>query len=168
MARKVWQFLLVLSVVMLSPEKGKGSIQEAKDKLMAFPSGLFDTPKASLKGVALKKVTSKSVTLEGTVVVDNPNFFSIPLGEVPFAFKSSGRIVASGVVPDQGSLPAKKETTLYVPVEIPYSIIKTLTHDLAGDGDIDYEMDVTLKFRIPIIGKTITIPLSRSGEVKIF
>lgn len=91
MARKVWQFLLVLSVVMLSPEKGKGSIQEAKDKLMAFPSGLFDTPKASLKGVALKKVTSKSVTLEGTVVVDNPNFFSIPLGEVPFAFKSSGR-----------------------------------------------------------------------------
>ncbi|KAF3792842.1 hypothetical protein EJ110_NYTH10829 [Nymphaea thermarum] len=164
-AKNVWHFLLVLSVVLLLPERGKGNVAAAKNKQLIF--GLFDVPKAALRNVALKKVTTKSVTLQGTVVVNNPNFFRIPIGEVPFAFKSSGRVIASGVVPNQGSLPAWKETTFDVPVEIPYSIVKTMTMDIAGDGDIDYELDVTLKFRMPIIGKMITIPLNKSGEINI-
>lgn len=76
------------------------------------------------------------------------------------------REIATGRIPDPGSLKASGETVLEVPVKVPYSIMVSLIRDVAIDWDIDYELEVKLIIDIPVIGN-ITIPLSTKGEMKL-
>lgn len=75
-------------------------------------------------------------------------------------------MIASGRIPDPGSLKASGDTLIDVPVKVPHSIIITLVKDIATDWDIDYELELGLIIDIPIVGN-ITIPLSRKGEIKL-
>lgn len=78
----------------------------------------------------------------------------------------SRRVVASGKVPDPGSLKANDKTTLEVPVKVPYEFLISIMRDIGGDRDIDYELEVGLIIDLPIFGD-ITIPLSAKGELKL-
>ena len=75
-------------------------------------------------------------------------------------------MIASGRIPDPGSLKASGDTLVDVPVKVPHSIIVTLVKDIATDWDIDYELELGLIFDLPVIGN-ITIPLSRKGQIKL-
>ena len=76
------------------------------------------------------------------------------------------RVIASGKIPDPGSLKANDTTILEVPAKVPHSLLMSLARDIGADWDIDYEMLVNLIIDIPIFGD-ITIPLSRKGEVRL-
>ena len=76
------------------------------------------------------------------------------------------RVIASGTIPDPGSLKAKDTTLLEVPVKCPYSILVSLAKDIGRDWDIDYQLDVGLTIDLPIVGN-FTIPLSTKGEIKL-
>ena len=76
------------------------------------------------------------------------------------------REIASGKIPDPGSLKAKDTTIVDVPVKVPHSLLVSLARDIGADWDIDYELEVGLTIDLPIVGD-ITIPLSRKGEVKL-
>lgn len=76
------------------------------------------------------------------------------------------REIASGTIPDPGSLKAKEKTMVDVPVKVPYSILMSLARDIGADWDIDYQLDLGLVVDLPAIGN-FTIPLSRNGEVKL-
>lgn len=76
------------------------------------------------------------------------------------------REIASGTIPDPGSLKAKDTTMVDVPVKVPYSILMSLAKDIGADWDIDYQLDLGLVIDLPVIGN-FTIPLSQKGEVKL-
>ena len=76
------------------------------------------------------------------------------------------RAIASGTIPDPGSLKASDTTMLDVPVKVPYSILISLARDIGADWDIDYELELGLTIDLPVIGD-ITIPLSQKGEIKL-
>lgn len=75
-------------------------------------------------------------------------------------------MIASGTIPDPGSLVANGSTVLDVPVKVPYSIAISLMKDMFLDWDIDYQLDIGLTIDLPVVGD-ITIPVSTQGEIKL-
>ena len=76
------------------------------------------------------------------------------------------REIASGNIPDPGSLKANDTTLLEVPVKVPYGILLSLARDIGADWDIDYQLDLGLIIDLPVVGN-FTIPLSYKGEMKL-
>ena len=76
------------------------------------------------------------------------------------------REIASGTIPDPGSLKANDTTMLDVPVKVPHSILLSLAKDIGADWDIDYQLDLGLVIDLPVIGN-FTIPVSQKGEIKL-
>lgn len=76
------------------------------------------------------------------------------------------RVIATGKVPDPGSLKASDSTMLDVGVNVPHSVLISLARDIGRDWDIDYELQIGLVIDLPVIGN-FTIPLSTKGEIKL-
>ncbi|XP_017974219.1 PREDICTED: late embryogenesis abundant protein Lea14-A [Theobroma cacao] len=123
-------------------------------------------PEASVTDVDLKHVTRESVEYNAKVSVSNPYNQPLPICQISFTLKSAGRTIASGTIPDPGSLKASDTTMLDVPVKVPYNILISLARDIGADWDIDYELELGLTIDLPLIGD-ITIPLSQKGEIKL-
>ncbi|XP_030962101.1 desiccation protectant protein Lea14 homolog [Quercus robur] len=123
-------------------------------------------PEATINDVDFKRVSGDSVEYLAKVSVTNPYGHPIPICEISYTLKSAGRVIASGTVPDPGSLKASDTTMLEVPVKVAHSIMVSLAKDVCADGDIDYELDLGITIDLPIIGN-FTIPLSTKGEVKL-
>lgn len=123
-------------------------------------------PEADVKDVDLKDVNRDSVTYNAEVAVSNPYDHSIPICEISFFFKSAGREIASGTVPDPGSLKAGDMTMLNVPLKVPHSVMVTLAKDIGADWDVDYELGIGLTIDLPIFGN-FTIPLNKKGAIKL-
>lgn len=75
-------------------------------------------------------------------------------------------MIASGTVPDPGSLRANDQTRVDVPIMVPYDFLLSIAKDVGRDWDIDYELVVGLTVDLPLFGN-FTIPLSKKGEVKL-
>ncbi|GAV63741.1 LEA_2 domain-containing protein [Cephalotus follicularis] len=123
-------------------------------------------PEASVTDVDLKHFNHDSVEYHAKVSVDNPYSHSIPICEISYTFKSAGRGIASGTIPDPGSLKGNDKTMLEVPVKVPYGILVSLAKDIGAYWDIDYELELGLTIDLPVIGN-FTIPLSQKGEIKL-
>lgn len=76
------------------------------------------------------------------------------------------RVIASGTIPDPGSLKGNDNTMLDVGIKVPHSVLVSLIRDIGADWDIDYQLDLALIIDLPVIGN-ITIPLSQKGEMKL-
>lgn len=139
-------------------EKAKNYVTE---KLADTP-----VPEATIPDVDLKGFGLDGITLLAKVAVTNPYGVSIPICDIGYAVKCSDREVASGKIPDPGSLKASDTTTLEVTVKVPHSAAVSLVRDVGGDWDIDYLLDISLVIDLPVIGN-FTIPLSYKGEMKL-
>ncbi|XVF22470.1 hypothetical protein REPUB_Repub12eG0175700 [Reevesia pubescens] len=123
-------------------------------------------PEASVTDVDLKHVGRDGIEYGAKVSVSNPYSTSIPICEISYTLKSAGRVIASGTIPDPGSLKGSDTTMLDVPVKVPHSILVSLVKDIGADWDIDYELELGLTIDLPLIGD-FTIPLSQKGEIKL-
>ncbi|CAH1447866.1 unnamed protein product [Lactuca virosa] len=146
-----------------------GDMASLLDKAKQFVSDAvasMEKPEASVTDVDLKEVSLGSVTYLAKVKVLNPYSVSIPIGEIRYVLKSSGSEIASGTVPDPGSLKGDGETMLNVDIKVPHSVLVSLVKDIGRDWDIDYDLKVTLVVDLPLIGN-ISIPITSTGEVKL-
>jgi LEA14-like dessication related protein len=123
-------------------------------------------PEADLADLSVGHVGRDGATLAGRLDVRNPYSHSIPICQISYSLKSAGREVASGTMPDPGSLAASDTTRLDLPVKVPYDFLLSLAKDAGSDWDIDYEMRVGLTVDLPIIGN-FTLPLTKAGELKL-
>ncbi|XP_074263359.1 late embryogenesis abundant protein Lea14-A-like [Silene latifolia] len=139
----------------------KKATKYAVDKVADIPK-----PEASIEDVDLKNVAKSGITYLAKLGVLNPYSHSIPICEISFCLKTDNRVIASGNVPDPGSIEAKKTTMLEVPMLVPHDIVLTLVKDLWKDWDIDYELQIGLIVDLPVFG-SFTIPLDTKGEIKL-
>ncbi|KAL0308083.1 UNVERIFIED_CONTAM: Desiccation protectant protein Lea14 [Sesamum calycinum] len=63
-------------------------------------------PEATVTDVDFKGLGLDGITLLAKVSVSNPYSVPIPIGEIVYVVKSAGRGIASGSIPDPGSLTA--------------------------------------------------------------
>ncbi|CAN6568236.1 hypothetical protein ACFX13_000825 [Malus domestica] len=123
-------------------------------------------PEAEVTDVDFKKMGLSHVEYLSKVSVTNPYSHSIPICDIKYTLKSVNRVIASGTIPDPGSLKASDITVLEVLLKVPHSILVTLAKDLGADWDFDYELDIGLTIDLPVIGN-FTIPLNKKGEFKL-
>ncbi|KAK9279063.1 hypothetical protein L1049_012738 [Liquidambar formosana] len=123
-------------------------------------------PEASVEDVDLKDVSRECIDYNAKVAVKNPYGHTLAICEITYTFKSAGRVIASGKVPDPGSLKANDITMLDVGLKVPHNVLVTLVKDIGADWDIDYELEVGLTIDLPIIGN-FTIPISKKGQMKL-
>ncbi|CAH9093072.1 unnamed protein product [Cuscuta epithymum] len=123
-------------------------------------------PEASIADVNIGGISFGSVSYQAIVNVKNPYPLPIPICEIQYVLKSATREIASGIIRDPGSLKAKDTTVLDVPVNVPHSVLVSVMKDIGRDWDIDYLLQLKLIIDLPVVGN-ITIPLTRSGEVKL-
>ncbi|KAK8630945.1 hypothetical protein V6N13_079715 [Hibiscus sabdariffa] len=123
-------------------------------------------PEASITDVDLGHVGRDGIQYDAKVSVTNPYSVSIPICEISYTLKSAGRVIASGTIPDPGSLKADDSTMLDVAVKVSHSILVSLVRDIGADWDIDYELELGLTMDLPLFGN-FTIPLSQKGEIKL-
>ncbi|PAN29609.1 hypothetical protein GQ55_5G236300 [Panicum hallii var. hallii] len=150
-------------------ERGGGLVSGLVDKAKGFVAekvAQIPKPEASLERVAFKSVSRQGIELQSHVDVNNPYSHRIPICEVTYTFKSAGKVIASGTMPDPGWIAASGSTKLELPVKVPYDFIVSLMKDLGGDWDIDYVLEVGLTIDLPVVG-TFTIPLATEGEMKL-
>ncbi|XP_059458220.1 desiccation protectant protein Lea14 homolog [Corylus avellana] len=126
----------------------------------------IEKPEACIDDVDFKRLSRESVEYLAKVSVKNPYGHALPICEISYNLKSAGRVIASGTIPDPGSLKASDTTFLEVPVKVPHSVLVSLARDIGADWDIDYELELGLTIDLPIIGN-FTIPLSSKGEIKL-
>ncbi|KAL8192334.1 hypothetical protein R6Q57_027519 [Mikania cordata] len=142
-----------------------GLLEQAK-QFVSDTVASIDKPEATVTEVDLKSVALDSITYNAKVNVSNPYITPIPIGEVRYVLKSSGSVIATGTIPDPGSLKGDSDTLLDVEIKVPHSILTSLVKDIAVDWDIDYELQINLIIDLPLIGD-ITIPITRMGEIKL-
>ncbi|CAL5339960.1 unnamed protein product [Camellia sinensis] len=123
-------------------------------------------PEASVMDVDLKDISRDGITYNAKISVQNPYSHSIPICQISYTLKSAGRVIASGTMPDPGSLTGNETTILDVPLKVAHSVLVTLVKDIGADWDIDYELELGLTVDFPVIGD-FTIPLSSKGEIKL-
>ncbi|CAA6665950.1 unnamed protein product [Spirodela intermedia] len=130
---------------------------------------LMDKAKGFLveKVAHIKKPEAKLADVDFTHLdVVNPYDHDLPICEISYTFKSADKVIASGTVPDPGSLRANDQTRVDVPIKVPYDFLFSIAKDVGRDWDIDYEIAVGLTVDLPLIG-SFTIPLTKKGEVKL-
>ncbi|KAF7826108.1 desiccation protectant protein Lea14-like protein [Senna tora] len=125
-----------------------------------------EKPEASVTNVDFKRVGTDGVEYLAMVSVSNPYPTPLPICEITYSLKSDTREIASGRIPDPGSLKAKDSTMVEVPVKVAHSILVSLGRDVAKDWDIDYQLDLVFIIDLPVIGN-INLPLSQKGEIKL-
>ncbi|KAJ9539254.1 hypothetical protein OSB04_031987 [Centaurea solstitialis] len=142
-----------------------GLLDKAKQFVSNSVSSM-EKPEASVKDVDLKGVDFSNVNYNAEVTVTNPYDMSIPIGEIRYSLKSSGSAIATGTVPDPGSLNKNCDTLLNVGIKVPHNVLACLVKDIATDWDLDYELEVILVVDLPVFGN-ISIPVTSKGEMKL-
>ncbi|KAF0923496.1 hypothetical protein E2562_006384 [Oryza meyeriana var. granulata] len=145
-------------VVAVLVDRAKGFVAE---KIAQIPK-----PEAKLESISFKGISRESITMHSNVKVNNPYEHRIPICELTYTFKSAGKVIASGTMPDPGWIAASGTTKLELPVKVPYDFIVSLIKDLGGDWDIDYVLEVGITIDLPVVG-SFTIPLTTEGEMKL-
>ncbi|KAG8386066.1 hypothetical protein BUALT_Bualt03G0110300 [Buddleja alternifolia] len=123
-------------------------------------------PEASITDVDLKDVGRDGITYLAKVSVTNPYGVSIPICDIKYSLKSADRVIASGRMPDPGSLKGNDMTMLEVGIKVAHSVLVSLIKDIGANWDIDYFLELGLIIDLPVIGN-FTIPLSQKGEMKL-
>ncbi|KAI7740101.1 hypothetical protein M8C21_010319 [Ambrosia artemisiifolia] len=142
-----------------------GLVDKAKE-FVAEKVANMKKPEATVKNVDLKTISRECVTYKADVNVSNPYSTAIPICEISYTFKSAGRVIAEGTIPDPGSLKANGDTMLDVGVKVPHSVLVSLAKDIGADWDIDYELNIILTVDLPVIGN-LNIPVNSVGEIKL-
>jgi len=142
-----------------------GLIDKAKD-LVADKIAHMEKPTADLTDVDVKDVTRDSVGLKSDVLIHNPYDHALPILEITYRLRCGDREITSGNVAHTGSVAPNSDTSIEVGSKVAYSFLMNLMRDIGADWDIDYDFDVGVKLKLPII-HSFTIPLHKKGTIKL-
>ncbi|KAI4328844.1 hypothetical protein L6164_021167 [Bauhinia variegata] len=158
--------LAAVSVIVIIGVLKMSQLLDKAKNFVAEKMANVKMPEASVNDVDFKRVSFDSMEYLAKVSVSNPYPVPLPIMEIKYSLKSAGREIASGAIPDPGSLKANDTTMVDVPVKVPHSVLVSLARDIGADWDIDYVLDLGLIIDLPVVG-SITIPLSYEGEIKL-
>jgi len=140
-------------------------VEKVKDMAMNKLEGV-EKPDCDLTHVGFKDVTRKNVCMASTLSIKNPYDHDLPIVTISYRILSANRELGNGELTDTGDIKANDSTSLELPTTVEYDFLWNLVKDIGSDWDIDYTLEVSVQFKLPIIGKH-TIPLNHSGTIKL-
>ena len=156
-------------------KEGEGGSEDGSDKGHGFFGKVkgfikenigFGKPTAHVSGFHLPSITLDQADVVVDVMVTNPNPIPIPLVDINYVMESNGRKLASGTIPDAGTLRAHGSETLNIKTRIIYKDIKETYHDIHPGEVIPYKVKVELVVDVPVFGR-LTLPLEKTGEIPV-
>lgn len=153
-------------------EEGKGGfLEKVKDFIHDIGEKIEETigfgkPTADVTGIHIPSINLEKAELVVDVLIKNPNPVPIPLIDINYLIESDGRKLVSGLIPDAGTIHARGEETVKIPVTLIYDDIKNTYDDIKPGSIVPYRVKVDLIVDVPVIGR-ITIPLEKTGEIPI-
>lgn len=124
-------------------------------------------PSVEIAGVQLKNIGMQSATLQFNMAVKNPYSVALPVVGLDYSLASQGGdAFLSGKAPQQGSIPARGNKTLALPVELRYNdVLKTLQGIRLGSV-VPYKAQLGLSVQSPV-GGALRLPIQKEGEFPI-
>ncbi|XP_071700471.1 desiccation-related protein At2g46140-like [Rutidosis leptorrhynchoides] len=144
--------------------KVKGFINDIGDKIEDKVK--FGKPSADLAAIHISKISFKQVDLIVDVLVTNPNPVPIPLVDINYLIENNGRKLASGMIPDAGTIHARSSETVKIPVTLVYYDLKKAYADIVPGTILPYKVKVDLIVDVPVIGK-LTLLIEKCGEIPV-
>jgi len=126
----------------------------------------MEKPTAGLTDVDVSDVSRESVGLMSDVVIHNPYDHDLPILEITYRLRCGDREITSGSVTDADAVGANSDNHIAVGSKVAWSFLMNLLRDIGADWDIDYDFDVGVKVKLPII-HTFNIPLHKKGTIKL-
>ncbi|KAJ0035763.1 hypothetical protein Pint_26473 [Pistacia integerrima] len=153
-------------------EEGEGGfIDKVKDFIHDIGEKIEETigfgkPTADVSGIHIPKFNLEQADIVVDVLIKNPNPVPIPLIDINYLIESDGRKLVSGLIPDSGTIHARGEETIKIPVSLIFDDIKSTYSEIQPGSIIPYKIKVDLIVDVPVFGR-ITIPLEKTGEIPI-
>ncbi|XP_031273430.1 desiccation-related protein At2g46140-like [Pistacia vera] len=153
-------------------EEGEGGfIDKVKDFIHDIGEKIEETigfgkPTADISGIHIPKFNLEQADIVVDVLIKNPNPVPIPLIDINYLIESDGRKLVSGLIPDSGTIHARGEETIKIPVSLIFDDIKSTYSEIQPGSIIPYKIKVDLIVDVPVFGR-ITIPLEKTGEIPI-
>lgn len=153
-------------------EEGKGGfLEKVKDFIHDIGEKIEETigfgkPTADVTGIHIPSINLEKAELVVDVLIKNPNPVPIPLIDINYLIESDGRKLVSGLIPDAGTIHARGEETVKIPVTLIYEDIKNTYDDIKPGSIVPFKVKVDLIVDVPVIGR-ITIPLEKTGEIPV-
>ena len=124
-------------------------------------------PSVEIAGVQIKNIGMQSATLQFNMAVKNPYSVALPVVGLDYSLASQGGdAFLTGKAPQQGSVPARGNKTLALPVELRYNdILKTLQGIQMG-AVVPYKAQLGLSVQSPV-GGALRLPIQKEGEFPI-
>jgi LEA14-like dessication related protein len=150
---------------------GGGFIDKVKDFIHDIGEKIeeavgFGKPTADVSGIHIPHIGLHRADIVVDVLIRNPNPVPIPLVDIDYLIDSDGRKLVSGLIPDAGTIHARGEETVKIPVSLVFDDIKSTYKDIQPGSIIPYLLRVVLLVDVPVIGR-IKIPLQKAGEIPI-
>jgi LEA14-like dessication related protein len=124
------------------------------------------TPTIKTGNVTVEKLTFDGVELLLDLHVTNPNPIDIPLTGLAYEVMMNGKSILSGKKKNNPTITANTTSTIQIPFQIPFSIMKTITSDLFSKDVIKLDVQTELFFSIPVIGEK-SVSFNASPEIPI-
>jgi hypothetical protein len=125
-------------------------------------------PTASFRSASVADLSPAGVTANFDVDVHNPNSFDIPVDAADYKLSLSGIQVIDDQAKPTGSVPAKADLLVTVPVHLRFDQLLQAEKEIAkSGGNVPFDFDGALEFslgKIPF-SKSIKIPLHFSGTL---
>ena len=153
-------------------EEGKGGfVEKVKDFIHDIGEKIegaigFGKPTADVTGLHVPSINLEKAEFVIEILIKNPNPVPIPLIDINYLIGSDGRKLISGLIPDAGTIKARGEETVKIPVTLIYDYIKNTYADIKPGSIIPYRIKVDLLVDVPVFGR-ITLPLEKTGEIPI-
>ncbi|KAJ0963925.1 hypothetical protein J5N97_029047 [Dioscorea zingiberensis] len=126
----------------------------------------FGKPTATVSTIHITSINLKQAELQVDILVTNQNPIPIPLVDINYLIETRGRKLASGLIPDAGTIHARGSETIKVPLTLIYEDIKSTYNDIEPGSVMPYRVMVELIVDVPVIGK-VMVPVEKAGEVPV-
>lgn len=122
-------------------------------------------PTYQLEKISFKEVDLKQLKLNATLKINNPNYIALNFTQVSYTIKVNGRETISGELAEGIRVPAKKEISAVLPINIELEKLASGAVAMLIQQKIDYDLTVRLTSELPIIDEK-QFSVSRKGELK--
>ncbi len=124
-------------------------------------------PSVEIAGVQLKNIGMQSATLQFNMAVKNPYSLALPVVGLDYSLASQGgQNFLSGKAPQQGSIPARGNKTLALPVELRYNDLLKSLQGVRMGSVVPYKAQLGLSVKSPV-GGSMRLPIQKEGEFPI-
>ncbi|MCL2008604.1 MAG: LEA type 2 family protein [Treponema sp.] len=112
---------------------------------------LIQDPVITFNNVEVANLGLSGLTLNVNVDVENPNAFPIPMPKIDWVLSINDTHFLNGTQEENRSIRGRETVTISFPVNITFENIFRTFSSLIGRREVAYDIDLDLRFPIPLL-----------------